>query len=329
MIAFHPSSDEERVQFIDLHPDKGDLVGDAIRGLKSTPKSLPCKYFYDALGAALFDAITELPEYYPTRTELAIMNRHVQEMAQVVGRHATLVEFGSGASVKTQKLLDALHDPAGCVLVEINEEGLQSSAAALADRYPGLNIVAACGDYTQSLKLPRPVGPSARTVAYFPGSTIGNFTPDDAQEFLLRVAQLVGVGGGFLVGIDRKKDHAVLEAAYNDSLGVTAAFNLNVLRRLNQAGADFDLSTFTHEAPYNTAHGRIEMHLISNLAQTVRVGTTNIDFEQGERILTEYSHKYDLEQFAKMAEQSGMRMTHHWSDERDWFSVCFLEVLQP
>ena len=224
-------------------------------------------------------------------------------MAHVIGKHATLVEFGSGASIKTQKLLDSLLDPSGCVLVEINEDGLREAASALADRYPGLNIIAACADYTEPLRLPRPSGPSARTVAYFPGSTIGNFTTSEAEQFLQRVAQLVGVGGGFLVGIDRKKDRAVLEAAYDDSLGVTAAFNLNVLRRLNDKGANFDLAQFEHRAPYNAEEGRIEMHLVSRCAQTVRVGGTDIEFAPGEPIVTEHSHKYDLDQFAEMAER--------------------------
>jgi dimethylhistidine N-methyltransferase len=189
-----------------------------------------------------------------------------------------------------------------------------------------MEVIAVCADYTQPLRLPRPRRPSARTVAFFPGSTIGNFTHDEAKGFLGRVADLVGQGGGLLVGIDRKKDPKVIEAAYNDSLGVTAAFNLNILRRLNEIGADFDLSGFRHDAPYVEAEGRIEMHLVSQREQSVRIGDATIDFAPGERVVTEHSHKYDLEQFEDMARFAGFRLSHHWSDAQERFSVCFLEV---
>lgn len=326
VIAFEPLSTDERVRIVDLHPKPGDLRAEAIEGLRLPEKSLPCKYFYDALGARLFEAITELPEYYPTRTELGIMSRWVHEMADTIGSHATLVEFGSGVGLKTQKLLDALVDPAGCVLIEISREALESSARQLADRYATMEIIAVCADYTQPLRLPRPRRPSSRTVAYFPGSTIGNFTHQEAVSFLERVAELVGAGGGLLVGIDRKKDPAIIEEAYNDSLGVTAAFNLNILRRLNQTGATFDLRSFRHEAPYFEDTGRIEMHLVSRTDQSVQVGDATIELEANERIVTEHSHKYDLEQFEEMARSAGFRLLRHWSDDRDWFSVCFLEV---
>ncbi len=319
-------STKERVRIIDLHPDVGDLRAEALAGLRSAEKSLPCKYFYDALGARLFEVITELPEYYPTRTELGIMTRSAKEIANTIGSHATLVEFGSGVGLKTRKLLDALIDPAGCVIIDISRGALEASAAELGDRYEGMEVIAVCADYTQPLRLPRPHRPSARTVAFFPGSTIGNFTHDEAVGFLGRVADLVGEGGGLLVGVDRKKDRSVIEAAYNDALGVTAAFNLNILRRLNEMGADFDLGAFRHHAPYVGAEGRIEMRLISEAAQTVRIGDARVDFVAGEHIVTEHSHKYDLGQFEDIARQAGFRLAKHWSDERDWFSVCFLEV---
>jgi L-histidine N-alpha-methyltransferase len=326
MIAFGPLSTQERVRIVDLHPKMGDLRAEAVAGLRRSQKALPCKYFYDALGARLFEAITELPEYYPTRTELGIMSRSGQEMAEAIGTHATLVEFGSGVGLKTQKLLDALIDPAGCVLIDISRAALEASAHQLADRYDDMEVIAVCADYTQPLRLPRPHRPSSRTVAFFPGSTIGNFTREDAVSFLGRVADLVGQGGGLLVGIDRKKDPKVIEEAYNDSLGVTAAFNLNILSRLNEAGADFDLSTFRHHAPYIESEGRIEMRLVSELDQTVRIGGVEVAMSQGEHILTEHSHKYDLHQFEEMAAAAGFRLTNQWSDENDWFSVCFLEV---
>ena len=326
MIAFDPRSTEERVRIVDLRPDFGDLRAEAVDGLRQSPKTLPCKYFYDALGARLFEAITELPEYYPTRTELGIMNASVHQMAEAIGGHATLVEFGSGVGLKTQKLLDALIDPTGVVLVDISRAALEDSARKLADRYDDMEVIAVCADYTQPLRLPRPNRPSARTVAFFPGSTIGNFTHPEAVSFLGRVAELVGRGGGLLIGIDRRKDSEVIENAYNDSLGVTAAFNLNILRRLNESGANFDLSRFRHHAPFLEEEGRIEMRLISEVEQTVRVGTSSFSLRAGEHIVTEHSHKYDLPQFEDMARSAGFRLTKHWSDARDWFSVCFLEI---
>lgn len=328
MLAFEKLDRAERVRFVDLHPEVGDLRAEAIAGLRQSSKTLPCKYFYDALGARLFEAITELPEYYPTRTELGILERSVHEMAEEIGPHATLVEFGSGVGLKTQKLLDALTEPTGCVLIDISREALEGSADQLAERHPTMEIVSVCADYTQPLRLPRPHRPSARIAAFFPGSTIGNFTHREASRFLTRVAELVGPGGGLLVGIDRKKDPAVIEAAYNDSIGVTAAFNLNMLNRLNHVGAEFDIANFKHHAPYVESEGRIEMRLISRIAQRVRVGATEIEFEEGEFIVTEHSHKYDLDQFESLAASAGFRLSRHWSDEDAWFTVCFLEVAE-
>jgi L-histidine Nalpha-methyltransferase len=326
MIAFDPRTTEERVRIIDLHPKIGDMRAEATEGLRRSQKTLPCKYFYDALGARLFEAITQLQEYYLTRTELDVRSRSVREVAKSIGPHATLVEFGSGLGRKTQKLLDALIEPSGCVLVDISLAVLETSAHQLAHRYGDMEMIAVCADYTQALRVPRPHRPSSRTVAFFPGSTIGNFTHDEAVSFLERVADLVGQGGGLLVGIDRKKDPRVIERAYNDALGVTAAFNLNILRRLNQTGANFDLSEFHHYAPYVESEGRIEMRLISKTDQSVRIGDASIALCAGEHIVTEHSHKYDLPQFEEMARSAGFRLTKQWSDDRSWFSICFLEV---
>ncbi|MGB8330785.1 MAG: L-histidine N(alpha)-methyltransferase [Polyangiales bacterium] len=326
MIAFDPRTSEERVRLVDLHPNAGDLRAEATEGLRRPQKQLPCKYFYDALGARLFEAITELPEYYPTRTELGVMNRAIHQIAECIGPHATLVEFGSGMGLKTRRLLDALADPSGCVLIDISRDALEMSAYRLAERYGDMEVIAVCADYTQALRLPRPRRPSSRTVAFFPGSTIGNFAHEEAVAFLRRVAELVGPDGGLLVGIDRKKDPSIIEDAYNDALGVTAAFNLNILRRLNQDGADFDLRKFRHHAPYLEADGRIEMRLISETEQSVHVGNTRIELSAGEHIVTEHSHKYDLPQFEAMARSAGFRLTKHWSDDCNWFSICFLEV---
>ncbi|MEM8607664.1 MAG: L-histidine N(alpha)-methyltransferase [Myxococcota bacterium] len=326
MFAFDPLSQAERVRLIDLHPDLGDLRAEAVAGLQSKPKSLPCKYFYDSLGARLFEAITELPEYYPTRTELGILDDHVHEMAETIGSHATLVEFGSGVGLKTQKLLDALIEPTGSVLIDISREALAASTVQLGERYPEMEVVGVCADYTQPLRLPRPHRPSARTVAFFPGSTIGNFTHAQAADFLSRVADLVGPGGGLLIGIDRKKDPKTIEAAYNDSIGVTAAFNLNILSRLNRIGADFDLAAFRHHAPYLPEEGRIEMRLVSRSPQTVSLEGHTVSFEEGEYIVTEHSHKYDVGQFQELAGGAGFELSHQWSDPREWFTLCFLEV---
>ena len=326
MIAFEPRAKSERVRFMDLHPKLGDIEAEALAGLDRAPKSLPCKFFYDALGARLFEAITELAEYYPTRTELRIFDQRVREMAEAIGPHATMVEFGSGAGVKTQRLLDAAIEPAGCVVIDISRAALAASALQLADRYEPMEVIAVCADYTQPLRLPRPHRPSSRTVAFFPGSTIGNFTNVEAQRFLARIAELVGPGGGLLIGIDREKDPDIIEAAYNDSLGVTASFNLNILNRLNRAGANFDLTTFRHHAPYVASEGRIEMRLISEIAQRVRVAGADVDFARDEYIVTEYSHKYSLERFVSLASEAGFELNEVWSDPREWFSVCFLEV---
>ncbi len=326
MIAFDLLSNDERVRLVDLHPKLGDLQAEAAAGLRRSPKTLPCKYFYDSLGARLFEAITELPEYYLTRTELGILDAKVHEMADAIGAHATLVEFGSGVGLKTQKLLDALIEPSGCVLIDISREALEASSEQLAERYQEMPILAVCADYTQPLRLPKPHRPSSRTVAFFPGSTIGNFMHGEAREFLARVAELVGPGGGLLIGIDRQKDAQVIEAAYNDSIGVTAAFNLNILNRLNGLGADFDLAAFRHHAPYVESEGRIEMRLISEADQEARIGNAVVSFRNGEFIVTEHSHKYDLGHFEAIARAAGFRLSGHWSDERDWFSVCLLEV---
>ncbi len=326
MLAFDPLESRERIRVIDLHPKLGDLKDEALTGLRKTPKSLPCKYFYDSLGARLFEAITELPEYYPTRTELGILERSVDEMAKAIGPHATLVEFGSGVGLKTQKLLDALIEPTGCVLIDISRAALEASTQQLADRYPEMELIGVCADYTQTLRLPRPHRPSARTVAFFPGSTLGNFTHHEASRFLSRIAELVGPKGGLLIGIDRRKDPAIIEAAYNDALGVTAAFNLNILNRVNLAGADFDLASFRHHAPYIESEGRIEMRLISRQDQTVRLGGEAFEFREGEHIVTEHSHKYGLDQFVDLAAGAGFQLAGHWTDDREWFSVCLLEV---
>lgn len=315
---------ERKPRLLDLAPEMGDLVQDALAGLSQQPKTLPCKYFYDARGSDLFEQITELPEYYPTRTELKIMLEHGSEMAEAIGPRALIVELGSGSGRKTRELLRRLDDPAGLVLVEISKAALLASAGQLSERFKQLEVVGVCADYTKDFTLPRPRRRAARSVGYFPGSTLGNFTRAEATDFLARVRALVGDNGGLLVGVDRVKDRATLEAAYDDAQGVTAAFNMNLLSRLNAAGGNFDLEHFHHRAVYNDAARRIEMHLVSERDQQVTLGGKQFDFAKDESICTEHSHKYELDQLSAMARKAGFLLSRVWSDEREWFSVCYL-----
>lgn len=293
----------------------------ALAGLAKSPKTLPCKYFYDARGARLFEQICELDEYYPTRTELSIMRDHVAEMAQVIGPRARVVELGSGEGVKTRLLLEALERPVEYVPVDISAEQLAHVARSLRQRFPYVRISPIVADYTHAFALP-PCPGAARTVAYFAGSTIGNFEPEDALTFLTRTAALCGPGGGLLLGVDLKKDTNVLEAAYNDREGVTAAFNMNLLSRINrELGGDFREDAFRHQAIYNEALGRIEMHLFSKVSQRVHVGPATFGFEAGESIVTEYSYKYDVEQMAALAARAGFKRERVWTDRENRFSV--------
>lgn len=304
-------------------PETGDtLLADALSGLAAAQKTLPAKLFYDRRGSELFDAICELPEYYPTRTETAIMQAHAPHMAAFLGDTCRLVELGSGSSVKTRVLLDAAPRLHSYVPVDISREHLMATARDLQDAYPHLDVRPVAADYTRPFDLPR--GESQRTVAYFPGSTVGNFTPPEAEAFLTGVRQWAD---GLLVGVDMKKDIGVLEAAYNDKQGVTAAFNLNILERMNtELGADFDLSNFAHWAFYNPYQGRVEMHLLSLEAQTVHMGGQAIAFHADETIHTENSYKWDADEFAALAGSAGWRPRQAWTDERGWFSVQSFNV---
>jgi dimethylhistidine N-methyltransferase len=296
---------------------------DVLHGLTRPRKQLPAKYFYDEVGSELFDEITRLEEYYPTRTELGIMVRHAEEMAGRLGADCLLVELGGGSLTKVRMLLGHLDRPAGYVPVDVSGEHLWRAAAALAREYPHLPVLPVCADFTRDFAPPQI--PPARRAVYFPGSTIGNFDPADANDLLRRVARLVGPGGGLLLGIDLRKDPWVLEAAYNDKRGVTAAFNLNVLARINrELGADFDLTAFSHLAYYNLEQSRIEMHLISTTRQEVRIGETVIRFRKGENIHTENSYKYDLAEFGRRAAGCGLRVEATWTDDRRYFAVLHL-----
>ena len=301
-----------------------ELRAEVLRGLRSAPRTLPPKLFYDAVGARLFERITRLPEYYLTRAELEILEAHVGEIADLTGPRAALVEYGSGAGVKVRLLLDALRDPVAYVPIDVSAAQLARVAAEIAREYPRLLVRPLAADYTQPLRLPS-LPPDAHRLAFYPGSTIGNFHPTEAAAFLHRIRGVVGPDGALLLGVDRRKDAAVLHAAYNDAAGVTAAFNRNVLRRLNrELGADFDLARFAHRAVFNEAASRIEMHLVSLERQTVHVAGERITFEPGESIWTESSYKYDEGALETLVASAGFRMTRSWTDAAERFQVLYL-----
>lgn len=292
-------------------------------GLRRPRKSVPCKYLYDAAGAVLFERICEQPEYYPTRTEFSLLREHAVQMARIAGPDAELVEFGAGAGRKVRVLLDAMENPRAYVPIDISAEALSDGARGVAAAFPGLEVEPLIADYTRPLRLPTARG---RRIGFFPGSTIGNFPPDDALAFLRRLADLLR-GGGLLIGVDLVKDPCELHAAYNDHAGVTAAFNRNLLHRANrEAGADFRPDRFAHYAFYNPEQRRIEMHLTSRCAQVVHVGPQRIAFAEGETIHTEDSYKYTVQSFQELAEQAGFRPRRAWVDGDCRFSLHWLDA---
>ena len=313
----------------DLEPTTDAFRDSVLRGLRRVPKTLPSKFFYDAEGSRLFDQICDLPEYYPTRTETALLAERAGDIAELVGPQVGLIEFGSGAGVKIRLLLAALSDPASYVPVDISREHLMLATSSLAQDFPRLRIGPVCADYTQPFALPHLPGTRPlRNVGFFPGSTIGNFTPEEATEFLRRAARLLGRGSMMIIGVDLPKDSAILHAAYDDAAGVTAAFNLNLLHRINrELGADFDLTAFRHEARWNAADSRVEMHLVSRVRQTVTLGPDRFEFEPGESIHTENSYKYGIETFSRLARAAGYARMVAWTDAAALFSIHVLSVL--
>lgn len=310
-------------------PGTRQMLADVVSGLGRSPKSLPCKYFYDDAGSRIFGEITRLPEYYPTRTELAIMRTHGDEIARAIGDGALLVEYGSGSSEKTRILLDAAENLAGYVPVDISGEYLDGIAAQLRADYPRLHVYPVAADFTGPFNIPTVPGSVRRNVLYFPGSTIGNFTRGEAVPLLRRMAAHAGRSGGVLIGVDLVKPLDRLLPAYDDSSGVTARFNLNLLVRLNrELGADFDVEGFRHEARFNADESRIEMYLRSRRCQTVQIDGHRFRFGEGEPLLTEYSHKYTLDSFAAMAAHAGLRAVHAWTDPDRLFSVQYLETAE-
>jgi dimethylhistidine N-methyltransferase len=306
--------------------DRQEFRNAVISGLGSTPRAIPARFLYDARGSALFDEICELPEYYPTRTETAILGRCAAEIAQRAGPDCVLVEFGSGSSVKSRLLLDAMPDLDAYVPIDISREHLDETAARLRRDYPGLRVEPVCADYMALDGLPAFVN-GARRIGFFPGSTIGNLTPEEATAFLRRARRLLRNDGALILGVDLKKDPQILHDAYNDSAGVTAQFTLNLLRRMNrELDANFDLAAFAHEAFYSPDEGRIEIYFRSLRSQTVTVAGRRFFFAAGERVHTEYSYKYDDAGIAALAQSGGFAIAKTWTDPEHLFAVAWLQA---
>lgn len=302
------------------------LLADALAGLAARPRTLPCKWLYDAEGARLFEVIMRLPEYYPTRTEVAILRDRAMEVAAIVGPGAVVVEFGSGSADKVDPLLRALPDPAAYVPVDIAPEWLAGAVRRFARDWPGLPVRPVVADFTRPFALPPRLPPGPR-LGFFPGSTIGNFAPEEAVAFLRRAREVLGAEGWLLLGADLVKDRAVLEAAYDDAAGVTAAFDLNLLVRLNrECGADFDLDGWAHRAVWNAAAERIEMHLVARRDQSVRIAGRRFDIAAGETIHTESSHKYRPERLITLADAAGFDVAAWWTDPARLFSTWLLQA---
>lgn len=312
--------------FQDLGHAADTFAADVTAGLSAPRKAIPAKYFYDAIGSRLFDRICGLREYYPTRTEMALLETHRGEMARLIGDDAALVEFGGGSLAKVRVLLDAMPRLKSFVAIDISRDHLLDAATTLAEDYPRLQVAGVCADFTRPVALPA-VARRRRRVGFFPGSTIGNFEPHEAADFLRTVAGDLGRGGGLLIGVDLVKDAAVLERAYNDADGVTAGFNLNLLSRINrELCGSFEPRYFRHHAFWNADESRIEMHLVSRRRQRVHVAGRVFLFDEGETIHTENSYKYTVEGFHALADGAGFRPVRTWTDARRLFSVHYLEA---
>ena len=296
---------------------------DVLRGLSKPQKTLPCQYFYDEAGSVLFEQITELPEYYPTRTEVSILNAHIGDIVDALGDNVLLVEYGAGASTKTRILLDHLTAPAGYVPIDVSEEFLLQTAGGLRRDYPALPVHPIVGDFMIRIGLPAKV--TGRPVGFFPGSTIGNLDDASIDAFMRAARALLGESGQFLIGVDLRKSPDVLIPAYDDAAGVTAAFNLNLLARINRAlEANFDLDAFAHRAIWNDAESRIEMHLESLRDQTVTIADARVSFAEGETIHTENSRKFDIDALSQQISGTGWRTDQIWRDAQSYFAVMLL-----
>jgi len=312
---------------LDREPASFDFLVEVLAGLSHQPRKLPCKFFYDERGAALFQKICDLPEYYITRTELQILRLQGAAIAAELGPQIELIGLGTGAGTKTRILLEELNRPAVYIPIDIAKEQLQRSTTRFREIFPHLEILPVCADYLEPFELPSPARASSRKVVYFPGSTIGNFEPRNAKIFLQRIANLCGKDGGLLIGVDLQKDPRIIESAYNDSAGITAEFNLNLLDRANrELGADFDLNHWRHRAIYNAAEGRIEMHLISDTDQIAHIEDHQFDFRDGENIITEFSYKYTPDGFVALAREAGFEFVRMWTDDTRLFGVFYFTV---
>jgi L-histidine Nalpha-methyltransferase len=319
--------DEARFAFHDLAPSEENFRDAVLYGLSRPRKAIPCKFFYDERGSALFEEICRLPEYYPTRTEIAILEENADEIAAQMGAYSRIIEFGSGASYKARILLQALDRPVAYVAVDISREHLREAAAGLAEDFPDVAVVAACADYTGPFSMPSLPGPVGKRVGFFPGSTIGNFEPDAAVRFLANCAHILGPGGEMLIGVDLKKDARILDAAYNDRAGVTAAFNLNLFERINrELDGDLDLDLFEHFAFYSESHGRVEIYIRSLTNQHAIISGRRFRFAAGELIHTEYSYKYSVGEFRDLAAHAGFRPVDTWTDPAELFSVHYFRL---
>lgn len=317
----------ESSEIIDLGLKKTNILEEVLTGLSQSQKTIHPKFLYDKRGSEIFEEITHIPEYYPTRAESEILKSYSQEMADYIGSHALIIEPGSGNGVKVRQLLKKLSHPEGYVPIEISREILLRMTNELHEEFPELRVIPVCADFTAELDFPLSIDErSGKKVIFFPGSTIGNFHPDEAIEFLKRLRKLMGHHGGLLIGADLKKDIDLVTRAYDDPAGVTAAFNLNLLERLNrETNASFDIRNFSHEAVYNERFGRVEMHLKSNVAQLVRVNNTIFRFKEGETIHTECSYKYSVEEFCELCAKAGLVIRKFWMDQKKLFCVYYFE----
>jgi len=304
----------------------GEFLHDVIVGLSKPRKELASKYFYDARGSVLFDRICELDEYYLTRTEILLLKKHAAEITSLMGSQTHMIEFGSGSSTKIRILLDAANELASYIPVDISRDHMMESSAAIAKEYPKLKVIPVYADFTKKFHLPQETHEGA-CIGFFPGSTIGNFTPDQTREFLSHTADLLGTEGALIIGVDLKKNKTVINSAYNDEGGITAAFNLNILHRINrELEGTFNLDSFKHHAHYNECEGRVEMQLISTCNQTVHVSGHSFDFTDQETIHTENSYKYSIMEFCELSRRAGYEPYRTWTDTERLFSVHYLRI---
>jgi dimethylhistidine N-methyltransferase len=321
------SNDENLQDLTDVSPELAVMRREVVSGLGATPKYIPSLYFYDDTGSELFEQITDLPEYYLTRTEVSIMAEHAAEMAEVMGPGVRLVELGSGAAIKVGHLLEHLPELAAYVPVEISADHMMEASGRIAAEFPDVEVLPVCADFSMPFELPETSRPVRSNVAYFPGSTIGNFPAQMAEDLLGLMSRQMGPGGGMLIGIDLVKPVDIIEPAYNDAQGITSAFTLNLLTRLNrELHMDFDLDAYSHRSEWVPERSRIETFIISARDQTVHLGDASFEFGAGERMLVEYSHKYTVDGFSALASANGFRVEKVWTDPEDLFAVVFMRV---